>query len=87
MGKQKEAMKTAIKDEFLERMRQAAAEGRKPELEPGWLYGEFLPSLSPAEERALEEVLAEMIHQGIIVKTEGRRPTYRLTRHGAEILC
>ncbi|MDW7774700.1 MAG: hypothetical protein SCH71_17615 [Desulfobulbaceae bacterium] len=89
MGKQKEALKQAIMDEFLLRMRQAKAAGpeAKAELDPKWLYEDFLPSLSTREEEALEEILAEMIHEGIIVRVDGRRATYRLTRKGADFIC
>lgn len=88
MGRQKEALKQAIMDEFLGRMRRAGNDaGREAELDPRWLYEEFLPSLSPKEEAALEETLAEMIHGGLIVRTKGRRPSYRLTPKGADFLC
>jgi predicted transcriptional regulator len=43
--------------------------------------------LSGKEEAALEEGIAEMIHDGIIVRTDDHRPTYRLTRKGRELLC
>jgi len=88
VGKHKEALKQAIKDEFFGRLRQASPGGdaRRPELDPAWLYEDFLPSLSPGEEAALEEVLAELLHEGILVRTGGRRATYRLTQKGADLL-
>lgn len=86
MGTQKEALKQAIKDEFLGRFRKMQAkEGDR--LSAQWLYDEFLPSLSPSEEAALEETVAEMIHEGIITRTSGPRSTYELTRKGVELLC
>lgn len=88
MGRQKESLKQAIMDEFLARMRRGGSGAdREAELDPRWLYEEFLPSLSPKEEVALEEVLAEMLHSGLIVRTGGRRPSYRLTPEGADFLC
>jgi hypothetical protein len=89
MGKHKEALKQAVTDEILGRLRRARDEGREeePVLDAGWLYNDFLPSLSRAEEEALEEALAEMLHKGIITRTDGRRPTYRLTKKGAVFLC
>jgi len=89
MGKHKEALKQAIMDEFLGRLRQAktAGEEMQPVLDPKWLYEDFLPSLSFSEEAALEEILAEMIHQGLIVRVDGRRATYRLTKKGEDFIC
>lgn len=86
MGAQKEALKLAIKDEFLGRFRKAKA---KPGdvLPVAWLYDDFLPSLSKSEQLALEEVVSEMINQGLITYVEGPKATYALTEKGSEILC
>ncbi len=86
MGTDRESIKLAIKDEFLGRFRgMQAKEGDA--LSPDWLYNDFLPSLSRKEEKALEEIVGEMMNEGIIVQTSGRRPTYQLTRKGRELLC
>jgi hypothetical protein len=89
MGAHKEALKLAIKDEFLARFRETnmAESNRGPMLSLQWLYENFLPSLSAQEEAALEEVIAEMLHNGIIVRTDGPQPTYWLTHKGRELLC
>jgi DNA-binding HxlR family transcriptional regulator len=86
MGKDKETLKLAIKDELLGRMGNGDVGGSMT-LSAKWLYEDFLPSLSGKEEAALEEGIAEMIHDGIIVRTDDHRPTYRLTRKGRELLC
>ena len=78
MGTRKERLKTAIKDEIMARMT-SGADKQNGQLSADWLYGEYLPSLSAKEEEALEETIAEMIADGVIVPVQGRRPTYRLT--------
>jgi len=86
MGKQSEALKLAIKDELIGEFRTIGA--RRGDVIPtGWLYDDFLPSLSRKEERALEETVAEMIGEGIIEYVPGLKPTYRLTGKGAKMLC
>lgn len=79
-------MKLAIKDEFLGRFRMAKAK-EGDALSPKWLYEDFLPSLSREEEAALEETVAEMLHEGIIVGSGGAKPTYTITQKGVELLC
>ena len=85
MGTQKDRIKLAIRDELLGRFL-AKDDKEKEMLGADWLYDEFLPSLSKKEEEALEEVLAEMIGEGIIEHVRGRRPTYRLTARGRRLL-
>lgn len=86
MGKQNEALKLAIKDELIGEFRVVG--GQAGALIPaGWLYDDFLPSLSVKEERALEEVTAEMIQAGVIAYVPGPQPTYQLTKQGAAMLC
>jgi hypothetical protein len=86
MGKQKEALKLAIKDELLGEFRVVGV--REGALIPtGWLYDEFLPSLDRKEAQAMEETVSEMIEAGVIEYVTGAKPTYRLTRTGAEMLC
>jgi RIO-like serine/threonine protein kinase len=86
MGKQNEARKLAIKDELLGKFRAVGV--RAGALIPtGWLYDEFLPSLSNKEEQAMEETVAELIKEGLITYESGAKPTYRLTQKGAETLC
>ena len=86
MGKQNEAFKLAIKDELLGEFRRIGAQSGVL-IPSGWLYDDFLPSLSAKEERALEETVAEMISEGIIEYVPGLKPTYRLTGKGARMLC
>lgn len=86
MGKHREAIKLAIKDELLGRFRSGTAvEGAT--LSTEWLYNDFLPSLDQKEESALEEVIGEMIAEGLIEHVITPKPTYRLTKKGADILC
>jgi len=81
MGTRKERIKQAIRDELLGRFfSRNAQEGDT--LAEDWLHEEFMPSLSKKEEQALEEVLAEMIAEGLIEHVHGRRPTFRLTAKG-----
>jgi hypothetical protein len=86
MGTQKEAIKLAIKDEFLGHFRNAKA---KPGdiLSVAWLYDDFLPSLSEKEQQALEETINEMINEGLIKYVDGPKATYALTQKGKDILC
>lgn len=86
MGKQSEALKMAIKDELIGEFRLVGV--RAGALIPiGWLYDDFLPSLSAKEERAMEETTAEMIQSGMISYVPGPQPTYQLTKQGAAMLC
>jgi len=86
MGAQKEAIKMAIKDEIMSRFRKANA---KPgdTLSLTWLYDDFLPSLSDKENQALEEVLNEMINEGLLKYIDGPKVTYALTSKGEEGMC
>lgn len=81
MGTRKERIKTAIREELLARM-SSGADRQSGQLAADWLYGEYLPSLSAEEEVALEETIAEMIADGVIVAVQGRRLTYRLAGRG-----
>lgn len=86
MGKHKESIKLAIKDELIGRFRATnALEGDM--LSPGWLHDVYLPTLGAKEEKAFEEVISEMIFDGIIEYVHDRKPSYRLTKKGEEILC
>jgi len=86
MGAHKEAIKMAIKNEILCRFRK---ENAKPGdmLSVAWLYNDFLPSLSIKENQALEEILEEMIHEGLIKYIHGPKATYALTKEGEESMC
>ncbi len=86
MGKHKEALKLAIKDELLGKFRAAKA-GNGDLLSPQWLHQVYMPTLSPKEVLALEEAISEMITEGIIEYVGGRTPSYKLTHKGAEMLC
>lgn len=81
MGQHREAIKTAIKDEFLGHFRRLDA---KPGdvLPVSWLYDDFMASLSPQELKALEEVVNEMIHDDLIEYVGGAKPTYSITDKG-----
>ena len=81
METRKDRLKRTIREELLGRLA-AGQDKESGELSPDWLYGEFLPSLSAKEEVALEETIAEMIADGLVVAVRGRRPTYRLTDKG-----
>ncbi len=86
MGAQKEAIKMAIRDEFLGHF-------RKTNAKPGdiisvtWLYEDFLPSLSEKENQALEETVNEMINEGLLKYVDGPKVTYALTQKGKDIMC
>ena len=86
MGKHQEAMKFAIRAELLGKfsLMQANAGDVLP---INWLYDNYLPSLSPKEEKALEEVINEMQTQDLIEYVSGSKPTYRLTEKGKSLLC
>jgi RIO-like serine/threonine protein kinase len=85
MKTRKEVLKQVIKNELLNQFRKMkAVEGDI--LSPVWLYEEFLPSLRKKGEAVLEEAIGEMLHDGIIANSNGRRPTYRLTAKGADLL-
>lgn len=86
MGTDKEAIKLAIKDEFLSRFKQADA---KPgdTLSVTWLHDQFLPSLTKKEQLALEEAILEMIHDGLIEYVHSPKITYALTQKGKDLLC
>lgn len=86
MGQDKEAIKTAIRDEFLGRFR--SMEARAGDVLPvGWLYDDFMANLSVKEQKALEEVVNEMIREGLMEYVGGAKPTYALTQKGVDILC
>ena len=86
MGEHKESIKLAIKDELLGRFRIFKA--RKGDmLSPEWLHDVYLPTLNAKEEKAFEEVISEMIVDGIIEYVGSRKPSYSLTKKGEEILC
>lgn len=86
MGQHREAIKTAIKDEILGHFRRRGAEPGDL-LPASWLYDDFMASLSPQELKALEEVVSEMIHNGLITYVSGAKPTYAITDKGLNILC
>jgi hypothetical protein len=86
MGTQKEAIKLAIKDEFLSHFRKTGAQPGDI-LSVAWLYDDFLPSLSEKEQQALEETVNEMINEGLIKYVAGPKATYALTQKGKDILC
>lgn len=86
MGKQREAIKLAIKDEFLGQFRHAQAKAGDV-LSVAWLHDDFVPSLSTKEQQALEEVVSEMITAGLITYVGGPKPTYALTAKGKSVLC
>jgi len=52
-----------------------------------WLYDDFMAGLSVQENQALEEVVNEMIKEGLIEYVGGPKPTYAVTRKGLAILC
>ncbi len=86
MGKHKEAIKLAIKDEFLGQFRSAAAKAGDV-LPVAWLHDDFMASLSTKEQQALEEIVSEMISDGLITYVGGPKPTYALTSKGESIFC
>lgn len=75
-----------IKGELLGKFLGVGA-GEGARIPSGRLYDEFLPSLDRKEEQALEETVAEMIREGIIEYVPGAKPTCRLTKKGADLLC
>lgn len=86
MGQQKEGIKTAIRDEFLGRFRSMKAKAGDV-LPVRWLYDDFMAKLSAKEQQALEEVVNEMIQEGLITYVGGAKPTYAVTQKGVDILC
>lgn len=86
MGQQKEGIKTAIRDEFLGRFRSMKAKAGDV-LPVRWLYEDFMAKLSTKEQQALEEVVNEMIQEGLIAYVGGAKPTYAVTQKGVDILC
>ena len=86
MGTDLEAIKLAIRNELLGKFKsEKSKEGDI--LSRNWLYNDFLPSLTAKEEKALEEIIREMINEGLIEYISGVKPTYRLTKKGVEALC
>ena len=83
---QKDEIKFAIKDELMGHFRNTGAKAGDI-LSPEWLYNDYLVTLSPREEKFLEEAVNEMIHEGLIEYVSGRKPTYRLTEKGEQSLC
>lgn len=86
MGEHKESIKLAIKDELLGKFRISNAR-QGDILSPEWLHDVYLPTLSAKEEKAFEEVIGELIFDGIIEYVSTRKPSYKLTKKGEEILC
>lgn len=86
MGQQKESIKMAIKDEILGRFRSMSAKAGDV-LPVGWLYDDFMSNLSAKEQNAFEEIIGEMIKEGLIEYVGGKKPTYAVTRKGLDILC
>ena len=86
MGKHQEAMKFAIRAELLGKFSSMQANAGDV-LPINWLYDNYLPSLSPKEEKAFEEVVNEMQTQDLIEYVSGSKPTYRLTEKGKSLLC
>jgi hypothetical protein len=86
VGKHQEAMKFAIRAELLGKFNSIQANAGDV-LPINWLYDNYLPSLSPKEEKALEKVINEMQTQDLIEYVSGSKPTYRLTEKGKSLLC
>jgi hypothetical protein len=86
MGGHKESIKSAIKDELIGRFRSSNAR-QGDILSPEWLHDIYLPTLSAKEAGAFEAVITEMIFDGIIEYVSDRKPSYRLTKKGEEIVC
>jgi hypothetical protein len=86
MGQQKESIKMAIKDEILGRFRSMNAKAGDV-LPVGWLYDDFMSNLSAKEQKAFEEIVSEMIKEGLIEYVGGAKPTYAVTGKGLDILC
>lgn len=77
----KGSIKLAMRDELLGRFQTAGVQ-EGDILSPEWLHHEYLPSLTAKEERIFEEVIGEMITEGLIEYCGGVKPTYRLTKKG-----
>jgi hypothetical protein len=86
MGQQKESIKLAIKDEILGRFRSMKAKAGDV-LPVDWLYGDLMANMSTKEQKAFEDIVAEMIKEGLIEYVGGAKPTYAVTRKGLDILC
>lgn len=86
MGQHKEGIKTAIRDELLGRFRIMKAKAGDV-LPVGWLYDDFMANLNSKEQQALEEIIGEMIREGLIEYVGGAKPTYALTQKGLDLLC
>lgn len=82
----KDEIKFAIKNELMGRFRRAGAHAGDI-LSPEWLYNEYLPTLSPREEKILEKAVNELIREGLLEYAGGRKPSYRLTQKGEQALC
>lgn len=82
----KQEIKFAIQDELMGRFKKTGARAGDL-LSPDWLYNEYLVTLSPREEKILEEAVNELIHAGLLVYVGGKKPTYRLTEKGEQSLC
>jgi predicted transcriptional regulator len=46
-----------------------------------------MANLSDKEQKALEEIINQMIREGLIEYVGGPRPTYAVTRKGLDVLC
>ncbi len=86
MGQQHESIKMAIKDEFFAQFRKMQAKAGDT-LSTSWLYDDFMSNLSAKEQKALEEIVSEMIQEGLIEYVGGAKPTYAITRKGLESMC
>ena len=84
MGKHSNLIKFAIRNELLGQFSLRGAKAGDI-LPTNWLYNQYLPSLSMKEEKILEEVINEMLTQGLIEYVSGSEPTYRLTEKGKSI--
>lgn len=86
MGQQHESIKMAIKNEFFAEFRRMQAKAGDT-LPANWLYNDFMSNLSAKEQKALEEIVSEMIREGLIEYVGGAKPTYAITRKGLERIC
>ena len=87
MGKKhRELVKFSIRAELLGKFNMMRATTNDV-LPVQWLYDTYLPTLSPKEEKIFEEVISEMLTEGVIEYAGGAKPTYRLTAKGEDLLC
>ena len=86
MGQQLESIKMAIKDEFFGQFRSMQAKAGDT-LSVSWLYDDFMTNLSTKEQKALEEIISEMIQEGLIEYVGGAKPTYAITQKGLDSMC